>query len=206
MTAVAPRGLVGAGLTAVLAALVVLPATAANADEASWSVRPQDPTASVLEHTVRAGDEVDDAVVVRNDGTADLALTVSVSDTRTDADGALEVADTRTGPGAWLTLSDDTIVVAAGEQAVVPVHVQVPGDATPGTHVAAVVTTAAGEQDGLAVERRLALRMILTVEEPAAGPRWVVAASAALLVAATTVVVVRARRGARRTHGPHVSP
>lgn len=199
MTAVAPRGLVGAGLTAVLAALVVLPATAASADEASWSVRPQDPTASVLEHTVRAGDEVDDAVVVRNDGTADLALTVSVSDTRTDADGALEVADTRTGPGAWLTLSDDTIVVAAGEQAVVPVHVQVPGDATPGTHVAAVVTTAAGEQDGLVVERRLALRMILTVEATAGAAAWPWLVGGALVAALLALTVGAVRRQRRRT-------
>ncbi|WP_146806191.1 hypothetical protein [Cellulomonas persica] len=206
----APRGLVGAGLTTTLAALVVLlPATSATADDASWSVRPQDATASVLEHTVRAGDEVDDAVVVRNDGTAALELAVSTSDTRADADGALEVADTRTGPGAWVTVdgADEPVALAAGEQVVVPVHVRVPADATPGTHVAAVVTTAADEQDGLAVERRLALRLILTVDEDAAGPRGVVTASAALLAAAVTLVfVVRARRSAVGSRGPHISP
>ncbi len=185
-------------LTAMLGALAVLvPATSATAGEASWSVRPQDASAPVLEHSVRPGDELDDAVVVRNEGTGTLDLRVSSSDTRTDDDGVLEVADTRTGPGAWVSVpvGDGPLVLGAGEQVVVPVRVRVPADATPGTHVAAVVTTVADEQDGVAVERRLALRVVLTVEEAGVGAAWVTAGLVlvVLLVAGAVALRVRSR-------------
>ncbi|KMM45740.1 hypothetical protein CWIS_09240 [Cellulomonas sp. A375-1] len=201
-SAVRPRGLVVPGLAVLSVALgVLLPAVSAGAsDEASWSVRPRDGSA-VLEHVLRAGDEVDDAVVVRNEGGRTLELAVSASDTRAGADGALEVADTRTGPAAWVSVPVEPVTLAAGEDVGVPVHVVVPPDAAPGTYVAAVVTTAPDEQGGLAVERRLALRVVLTVEAPGAsdaGP-WglvvgalVVGAFAA--VAAGAVVVLRRRR------------
>lgn len=196
-SAVRPRGLVVPGLAAISVALgVLLPAASAGAaDGASWSVRPRDGS-TVLEHAVRAGDEVDDAVVVRNEGARALELTVSTSDTRTDADGALEVADTRTGPGAWVSVPVEPVTLAAGEDVVVPVHVVVPADAAPGTHVAAVVTTAPDEQGGLTVERRLALRVVLTVEAPSAsdaGP-WLLVVGALAAVAAGAVVVLQRRR------------
>ena len=135
------------------------------------------------------------------EGGRTLELAVSASDTRADADGALEVADTRTGPAAWVSVPVEPVTLAAGEDVGVPVHVVVPPDAAPGTYVAAVVTTAPDEQGGRAGERRLALRVVLTVEAPGAsdaGP-WglvvgalVVGAFAA--VAAGAVVVLRRRR------------
>ena len=92
-------------------------------------------------------------------------------------------------------MGDGPLVLGAGEQVVVPVRVRVPADATPGTHVAAVVTTVADEQDGVAVERRLALRVVLTVDEAGVGAAWATAGLVlvVLLVAGAVALRVRSR-------------
>ncbi|MCR6689267.1 hypothetical protein [Cellulomonas sp.] len=177
--------------------LVLGLASPSGAAAPSWSVRPQDTTVAVLAHAVPAGARVDDAVVVTNEGAEVLELTVATADTVPGDDGALQVADTRTGAGGWVDVPADPLVLAPGERAVVPVRIAVPAEAAVGEHVAAVVTTAAGREGGVAVERRLGLRVVLTV-----GPRstgldggLVVGFLALGAAAAAAVVVARRRRG-----------
>lgn len=179
-------------LVAGVGALVPAPAVA---QEASWSVRPGDASGAVVALTVRAHAEGRDALVVTNEGAEPLALAVAASDTRTGDDGGLEVADTRTGAGAWLDVPD-SLELAPGEQGTVPVRVAVPAGTPAGEYVAAVVTTLAEPGDGVTLERRLALRVVVTV--PEAGHAWARVGplvAGAVLVAVAVSVLVRRRPG-----------
>lgn len=189
-----------AGAVALVGLLLGLAAPAAAAEDAGprWSVRPRDPSAAVLAHTVRPGSHVSDAVVVTNEGAAPLELTVTAWDTVPGDDGAPQVADSRTGVGGWVDVPDETVVVAPGAQVVVPVEVAVPADAVVAEHVAAVVTTAAGREGGIAVERRLGLRVVLTVEPVRAGPAGPAALAVGASVAGAALATVLAAWGAAR--------
>jgi len=172
-----------------LATAGVLLASPAAAEDATWSVRPLEADAPVVALTVHPGDERRDAVVVTNEGDEPLTLAVTASDTR-EGDGGLEVADTRSGPGAWLVVPD-RLDLAPGEEGDVPVHVAVPEGTEPGEYVAAVVTSLAERGGGVTVERRLALRVVVTVPDTVSawrsvGPLVVAAAAVVLVVAAVT--------------------
>lgn len=195
MTPVPARTRAALLLGALVTALGAFVAAPAAAQETTWSVRPQDAAEAVVALTVRADDEARGALVVTNEGAQPLALAVSASDTRRGDDGALEVADTRTGAGAWVAVPD-SLELAPGEQGTVPVFVAVPAGTSAGEYVAAVVTTLAEPGDGMTVERRLALRVVVTVPEP--GTAWVVVGPVVAAAAvATSVVTVLVRRRPR---------
>ncbi|GEL95623.1 hypothetical protein [Cellulomonas composti] len=191
MTSTTVRRLVGAAMLALVVVLAPMPAGAA--DDVSWSIRPQDPADAVIAVRAEPAARVEYGLVVVNEGDGPLELEVTTSDTRVDADGALEVTDTRTAAGAWVSVPSTGISIEAGEQRTIPVVVVVPPEAAPGEYVAAVVTAAPAAPGVVAVERRLALRVLVTVAEPGSGSAVPLVAGAGLVVGLVLAAVLVGR-------------
>ncbi|WP_411104288.1 DUF916 domain-containing protein [Streptomyces sp. cmx-4-9] len=144
----------------------------------SWSVRPAgaaDRAAFVMD--CAPGTAVKDAVRVSNLSGAPLSFQVYGSDAyNTPRDGALayrQAGEAQTGLGSWLALGTNALVIPPGRAADIPFTLNVPADATPGSHVGGVVAlNNAVEQAGQAagvdvgIQRAIAVRIQLTVEGP----------------------------------------
>lgn len=167
-------------VTALLStALLVTPLTAhavepaATGEAVSWGVRPADNETHGAgrpnyAYAVEPGEVVDDALVISNYGTADIALRVYAADAFTTADGALDLLlpdEPSTDVGRWTRAAEPEVVVPAGETREVPFTITVPQNATPGDHAGGIVTSlvAARAADGITVDRRLGSRMHLRV-------------------------------------------
>lgn len=158
------------------------PATGAarigTAGAGSWSVRPAgtaDRAAFVMD--CAPGAVVKDAVRVSNLSDAPLSFQVYGSDAyNTPRDGALafrQPGEAQTGLGGWLSLATNALVVPPGRAADIPFTLNVPADATPGSHVGGIVALdnaveQAGEAAGVdvGIQRAVAVRIQLTVEGP----------------------------------------
>ncbi|ONI72215.1 hypothetical protein BWI15_19310 [Kribbella sp. ALI-6-A] len=159
---------------AVLAAtsLYAVPAAAAPADDAPWSVEPADnafgPDRQNYTYTVAPGDTVDDGLLVVNRGTTPLELAVYAADGFTTDSGQLDLRrkDAKaTSVGAWVHPGLASLRILPGKSASVPFKVTVPADAAPGDHIGGIVTSV--EQTDPAskqpVERRMGVRIKLRV-------------------------------------------
>jgi hypothetical protein len=131
-------------VTVLLAAAVLVGASAGPAAAADWTAEPapnhfgagrQD-----YHYTLNPGGRLEDGVVVVNHGTEPLRLR-------------------STGVGAWVRLDRGDVTIAPGESAEVPFSFTVPGDAKPGDHV--------GDIAGIPIRLRVggALEPSLSVED-----------------------------------------
>lgn len=184
-----PRSLRPRGLAAIGAALLIAlgpaaasahasatngsltnaPAATASGDVA-WSVTPVitdiGEERSNFAYALDPGADVEDAVLIRNSGSALLTLSVYGSDAVTDESGALDVAMTPSEPqsiGGWIRPGVDEVTIEPGGVARVPFSVSVPEDAQPGEQAGALLTTLESAGDTVSVDMRYATRVTVTV-------------------------------------------
>ncbi len=170
-----------AALAAGLAALLALPAAAADeptggitgaADGATVGIaaapamQGQPDGRARFSLSVAPGQKVDDQLLVRNDGSTDQTFDVYATDAFDTSDGAFALLDgsaAPTGAGTWVTFKGGPrttkVQLTAGGQALVPFTVTVPAAATPGDHAAGIVVSSSSGN----VDRRLALRLYARV-------------------------------------------
>jgi len=177
----APLALLAAVALVVFAAVTTPGPAAAQAGPGStrtWSIAPA--TADGIDgrahlvHDLAPGQAVTDAVAVTNHATEVLRLDLYANDAFTTADGGFDLlprADEPVDAGTWITLAAETLEVAPGATAVVPVTISVPADAEPGDHVGGVVatlvtTSSDGASQQVAVEHRVGTRVYLRVDGP----------------------------------------
>lgn len=140
---------------AIAAASCMLPGVAAAASIGGFSVRPShfDPnnpaTRAYFVETARAGQTIQDSVVVDNPGPSTIQLKVYPVDGLTGAtSGAVysDVADPLRKAGRWVTPATGFMTVAPGETRTIPFAVQVPAGTTPGDHLAGIAVQNAHPQ------------------------------------------------------------
>lgn len=164
----------GALLVIVLALGLVAPggeARAAENDEFSLRpVRPANASArerSYVVRTVAPGQGFDDRLEALNLGDAPLDLVVEPVDAEVTPDGSFAPGLTRAGEGAWLRVTPGRVRVPAHGSAQVALRVDVPADAAPGDHIAAVVVRKAeagsAKAGGVQLVQRVGVRVYLTV-------------------------------------------
>ncbi len=98
-----------------------------------------------------------------NRGTEPVELEVYAADGYTTSTGALDLkvaGEQSVGVGAWITVPQTHVSVAAGQTVEVPFSVDVPANATPGDYAGGVVTslTVADTSANVNVDRRLGIR------------------------------------------------
>ncbi|WP_156754880.1 COG1361 family protein [Actinokineospora pegani] len=171
-------------LAAVAASLVLGTAPAAARTTTEWSAVPASdggPDGRIsLRHTLDPGASVTDGIAVTNRGSAPARFTVTAGDGVLGRNGAFDIAAGEpTGSGGWITvagLDSGGITVAGGESKVLPVTIAVPADAVPGDHPAGVAVGVSADEGGVAVRRRIGVRVHLRVAgevEPALAVREV---------------------------------
>ena len=148
---------------------VAAPALAAESDM-PWDVGTVDGSFGSgrpnYDYAVEPGDQLDDAIMVVNNGATPIELALYAADAFTTDEGQLDLRTRDVAPsgvGSWLRLSHDTISLEPSESAEVPFTITVPDDARPGSHMGGVVTTAAATSKGTEPERRVAIRIHLRV-------------------------------------------
>lgn len=206
------RGVWARSLPRALAVLVLLApvllgagAAVASTGEAAWGARPDDTERgdgrANFRYVAAPGETLADALLVTNRGTEPLELRVEGADAEITPDGLVELSDhPPVGLGSWLELSTELVQIGPGESVRVPFSLSVPLGAS-GVVAGAVVTASFVEGETVALDRRLAVSIVLEVdrEEPAVGtsgvPPWMVVALAGLAAAAglTWLGVLRAR-------------
>ncbi|MFY1673775.1 WxL protein peptidoglycan domain-containing protein [Plantactinospora sp. WMMB334] len=151
---------------------------AAPGDEFRWTVEPAagGSPRSQFNYVLTPGQRIDDRVVVTNRAGRPLTFTVYATDAATSADGAFALppaSEPAHDVGAWVDLGRQTRTLRAGERAVLPFRLTVPGNATPGDHAAGIVAGVVEEQTNaegqrVNVERRVGARIYLRVNGPLA--------------------------------------
>jgi hypothetical protein len=182
-------------LLAVLAALVVA-APAANAQDASggqaaqdsgpqivesWALAPagsDDPSQPgnrpYLSYTAAAGTSVTDGVTIYNYGNVPQTFRLYAADAFNTEDGGFDVLagdQTSKDVGAWVKIPQENLTLPPGQQATVPITIDIPADASPGDHVAAILASSRAEGTGpdgkaIALDRRTGTRLYLRVAGP----------------------------------------
>ncbi|WP_328493190.1 DUF916 domain-containing protein [Streptomyces sp. NBC_00414] len=167
---------------AVLALLVALafagtsaePARASEGD-VTWTVRTAangyGDDRSSFSYGVNPGSQVEDAMVVANRSRSELTLALYAADGYTTEKGQLDLLTREKkslGIGAWVRATKTSVRIAPGRTAEIPFTVAVPRDATPGDYVGGILTSLKQSDDtddteGIAVDRRLGIRIKLRV-------------------------------------------
>lgn len=144
--------------------------SASTAGQVAWSMMPVitdvGEERSNFAYAVEPGATLEDAVLVRNSGSAALTLAVYGSGAFTDESGALDIATTEAGPdaiGTWISPSVQSVEIEAGGLVRIPFTVTVPEDAQPGEHAGALLTVLESSGDTVSVDMRYATRVTATV-------------------------------------------
>jgi len=147
-------------------ALAAAPASAAT-DDVTWTVRTASNALGAdrtnYSYTLNPGAHLDDAIVIANRGADAIELDLYAADGYTTSTGSLDLrvaGDQSVGVGAWITVPQHHVSVAAGQSVEVPFAVDVPPNATPGDYAGGVVTslTVADAFANVNVDRRLGIR------------------------------------------------
>lgn len=171
--AIVRRTIVATLLAAVgLGVVGIAPAVSAEDSRVSWALR----TASNdfgadrqnFDYALDPGGTIDDALMVVNHGKEPLTLTVYASDGFTTESGQLDLKTKQqksTGVGSWVKAGQDSLTVPGGKTIGVPFTIALPENATPGDHVGGIITSLStpGDEPGIEVDRRLAMRVHLRV-------------------------------------------
>lgn len=157
---------------AVIASLALLtPATPAAAAPATvtWTVQPAGANGPDgrrwAEHTLDPGRRITDHLAVRNLGDTTAVFALNAADGYLTGKGRFNMlpSDQKSADGGtWITVQD-SVTVKAGQTAVVPFTVAVPGNATPGDHPAGIAASISGKQGTVQVESRVGFRVLLRV-------------------------------------------
>jgi Bacterial protein of unknown function (DUF916) len=127
-----------------------------------------------LQYQVAAGTVIDDTVIVYNLGNVPMNFAVYATDAFNNDDGEFDLLPGNAPPvdaGSWVTLAQEAITLPPGKQAVIPITITVPVDATPGDHVGAIVASSVTTSDNgdgqvVNVDRRTGTRLYVQVEGP----------------------------------------
>lgn len=150
-----------------------------GAQGGEFSLRPVRPPNSppreraYVVRTVRAGEVFDDTLEALNLTNRAVELAVAAVDAAITPDGSFAPGSTRSAEGAWLSVTPERVRVPPRGRAPVAVRVQVPPDAQPGDHVAAVVVQHADPPRGegnVTVVQQVGVRFYLTVTNPDGSP------------------------------------
>ncbi|GAA3794542.1 WxL protein peptidoglycan domain-containing protein [Cellulomonas soli] len=171
------RSAVRAALVVLAALAVVVPATAAGADDgtAAWSITPSDAAGTTdgrtrFELSLAPGEQVEEHLVLANSSTVERTFRVYGADGFNTATGGFDLrpaADTPVGIGAWVTTPDASVTVPALSTRTVAFTVAVPQDAAPGDHAGGLVVSPeqvqVDEATGVVVDTRVAVRLAVRV-------------------------------------------
>jgi hypothetical protein len=159
-------------LGAVLAIGLITSAPASADGDAAWAVR----TAATdfgsnrqnYSYNLDPGGRLEDALVVVNRGAAALDLAVYAADGYTTDAGQLDLVTkdaSSKGLGLWVHSEQSSLTIQPGESATVPFVLTVPANAQPGDYMGGMVTslTRPDQTEGITVDRRLAVRILLRV-------------------------------------------
>ncbi len=144
----------------------------AAADGASWSVGPADTPQGTgrphFDYALAAGDRIEDAFAVRNDGAAPLTLRLYAADAFTTREGNIDLlpaGEQSVDAGTWIELETGELTLEPGEERIVPFVLAVPADARPGDHPAGIVSSllSADADAQVQVDRRLGSRLFVRV-------------------------------------------
>lgn len=168
------RLLAAVALVLVTAALGPAPTAQAStpdpASQVSWSVSPSGPEGPDGRRTIDVvlppGGSVQEHVLVRNLSPHSVTFDITANDGYLTASGRFDMRPRSHVPveaGAWVD-AVDSLDLGAGDSAVVPVHLQVPADATPGDYSAGVAASVVTSADGLvSTEHRVGVRVDVRV-------------------------------------------
>jgi len=131
-------------------------------------------TRSALAYSAAPGTVVEDSVVVVNYGNVPAVYTVYAADAKNNEDGGFDLLpgdQASTDLGSWISVSQTEVAVPPGRQAVIPITISIPLDATPGDHVAGIVASNPTESEtnsgpSVIVDRRTGVRVYLRVDGP----------------------------------------
>ncbi|WP_341941169.1 hypothetical protein [Microbacterium sp. LWH10-1.2] len=153
----------------------VAQAEEAPSDAVSWSVSPADESGpdgrTSVEHELDPGESVDDHIVVRNLGSADVVFHLAAADGYYTPAGRFDMLPSdqeSVAAGTWISLPDE-VSVPAGGAVVVPFTVAVPDNAEPGDHAAGVAASVLSIQrddaggTGVGVESRVGIKVMTRV-------------------------------------------
>ncbi len=155
--------------------LLAVPSVALGAQGGEFSLRPVRPPGTppreraYVVRTVRPGEVFDDRLEALNLTNRPLDLSVEPVDATITADGSFAPGATRSAEGGWVSVTPDRVRVPPRGRAPVGVRVQVPPDAEPGDHIAAVVVQHADPPRGegnVTVVQRVGVRFYLTITNP----------------------------------------
>lgn len=159
--------------------LLAVSAPAQGAQGGEFSLRPVRPAntppreRAYVVRTVRPGEAFNDRLEALNLTSRPLDLSVQAVDAAITPDGSFAPGATRSAEGGWLSVTPDRVRVPPRGRAPVAVRVQVPRDAEPGDHIAAVVVQRADPPRGegnVTVVQRVGVRFYLTVTNPDGSP------------------------------------
>ncbi|TPW13468.1 MAG: hypothetical protein FD127_2003 [Acidimicrobiaceae bacterium] len=127
-----------------------------------------------LAYQVDPGTVIEDTVIVYNLGNVPMRFRIYATDAFNNDDGEFDLLpgeDVPVDVGSWVTLAQQDMVLPPGKQAVVPITITVPVDATPGDHVGAIVASNVAVSDNgdgqvVNVDRRTGTRMYIQVGGP----------------------------------------
>ncbi|MET9616745.1 COG1470 family protein [Kitasatospora indigofera] len=153
----------------------LLPVQARAADNGEWSVKPADSEITprtAFQLSARPGATFTDRAVITNTTSGPLTFRLHVADAyNTQRDGGLAVRgrdETQRDVGAWGRPDKDVVTVPGNSSETVGFTLAVPGDASPGDHVGALVAVDDRVQPGpgtsIGVQRGVGARIYLRVE------------------------------------------
>lgn len=144
----------------------------------SWALAPTgslDPNEAgnrpSLSYDLDPGATITDSVTLYNYGNVPLTFRIYATDAFNNSAGQFDLlpgTETPTDVGSWITMPLEYIDVPPRKQAVIPIVLKVPADATPGDHVGAILASSDAQGEGpdgatVSVDRRTGTRMYVRV-------------------------------------------
>lgn len=151
--------------------VVFVPAQASTGGEA-WTVKAVEKddggSRPNFNYAVEPGKAIEDTMVVTNTGTIPLTLDVYAADAFTTSTGDIDVlpaGDSSSDAGTWVSVDSSTLSLRPGQAKDITFTLKVPRDATPGDHVAGIVTSLTSDDptQTLQIDRRLGMRVNVRV-------------------------------------------
>lgn len=154
--------------------LLLMPTSTMAAEDGEMSIYPaswdgeNELTKYWYIYSLDKGDSHQDQVVVENTGGSPLSVKIYAVDALTTSDGAFALEnedEEKNDIGAWVTLSESELDLAAGESQIVDFTISIPEDTEPGEHIGGIVienkTIKEGQQ--LNLKTRVGVRIYETV-------------------------------------------
>jgi hypothetical protein len=141
---------------------IIMPVAAQSSADVSFGIRPtkalegQEETFSYFSYRTSPGSVFNDEALVLNDGNETVILKLYAADGLTAQNGGTdfskegeESAGASRGTHAWISLSETEVVLAPGEEKLIPFQVSIPANVSSGQYVAGLIAQAAPENQSL---------------------------------------------------------